>query len=649
MNTPVSSPEGTTSIATKNSLSDPLSSRALFWRPRYLKGSGFIHYLPFAFWLVDVCRPNILVDTGIQDGLSYFALCQAVDKLDIPARCWGFGDWETADQKKRPVPTELANYNADHYYDFSRIKSQELPGALSQFEDGTVDFLGINMAQPIAKPQGYFSTISAKMSSRGVVLLHGLEGVDEASAHHTLIKQITKDHEHVRFDDHTGALLVLFGDKQPDRLKQLVQLRAGSAELHSVQTVFSTLGARYFFEWRSNNNAEALRKANEVAAELKKETATQKVDLAHTREQLSLREEEIAATGTRLQRLNRIEVERHEAERDLVALRERLESQRGEIDAARAAFERELAPLRDQLASQKTELQGAGEAQRAAERALAQHKSEADAARAASERELIPLREQLASQKADLEHALEAQRAAETALAQQKTEADTVHAAFERELAPLREQLASQKADLEHALEAQRAAETALAQKKTEVDTVQAAFERELAPLWDQLVAQKAELERTVDALRGAEAALARTRLQADQRLSDLRKRSSQELQELIVAKQRIEISLELRIWQFDVASASRKLGLRRRHYDGDMRRDAAVVQASKMFDKEWYLTTYPDVAESTLSPAEHFLRHGIFEARDPSPDFDVLDYYRKNPEVLQARANALLHFEKKK
>ena len=51
------------------------------------------------------------------------------------------------------------------------------------------------------------------------------------------------------------------------------------------------------------------------------------------------------------------------------------------------------------------------------------------------------------------------------------------------------------------------------------------------------------------------------------------------------------------------------------------MDRQAEAVM--RLFDSDWYLKTYPDVADSGVNPLVHYLDIGGFEGRDPSPLFD--------------------------
>lgn len=73
--------------------------------------------------------------------------------------------------------------------------------------------------------------------------------------------------------------------------------------------------------------------------------------------------------------------------------------------------------------------------------------------------------------------------------------------------------------------------------------------------------------------------------------------------------------------------------------------RDARVIAGSGLFDADWYLRTYPDVAAIAMPPIQHYLKHGARELRDPGPGFSTKGYLRANPDVAESGMNPLLHF----
>lgn len=68
-------------------------------------------------------------------------------------------------------------------------------------------------------------------------------------------------------------------------------------------------------------------------------------------------------------------------------------------------------------------------------------------------------------------------------------------------------------------------------------------------------------------------------------------------------------------------------------------------VEESGLFDVEWYLGTYRDVAQLPLTPLEHYLRFGWRMGRSPGPRFDAARYLEDYPDVEEFGINPLLHY----
>lgn len=77
------------------------------------------------------------------------------------------------------------------------------------------------------------------------------------------------------------------------------------------------------------------------------------------------------------------------------------------------------------------------------------------------------------------------------------------------------------------------------------------------------------------------------------------------------------------------------------------LQQEAALIITSEYFDIDWYLARNPDVAQSNINPAEHYLRFGASEGRMPGPLFDGDWYKQRYPDVAASGINPLLHFIK--
>ncbi|MGP9632692.1 hypothetical protein ACT3R7_06465 [Halomonas sp. AOP43-A1-21] len=70
-----------------------------------------------------------------------------------------------------------------------------------------------------------------------------------------------------------------------------------------------------------------------------------------------------------------------------------------------------------------------------------------------------------------------------------------------------------------------------------------------------------------------------------------------------------------------------------------------ATIKQSSLFDAQWYCEQYPDVTTSGIEPAEHYLKFGAIEGRNPSEKFDTLYYLCEYSDVAVSGQNPLLHY----
>jgi len=74
---------------------------------------------------------------------------------------------------------------------------------------------------------------------------------------------------------------------------------------------------------------------------------------------------------------------------------------------------------------------------------------------------------------------------------------------------------------------------------------------------------------------------------------------------------------------------------------------DLAIIRSSDLFNELWYLAANPDVAQSGMDPVIHYLLHGAYEGRDPSPKFHSKKYLDSYRDVREEGVNPLVHYMK--
>jgi hypothetical protein len=67
------------------------------------------------------------------------------------------------------------------------------------------------------------------------------------------------------------------------------------------------------------------------------------------------------------------------------------------------------------------------------------------------------------------------------------------------------------------------------------------------------------------------------------------------------------------------------------------------IISKSDLFDRKYYLETYPDVRKADMDPLWHFIRRGWREERNPSASFNTTYYSLLNPDVNNI--NPLIHY----
>lgn len=308
----------------------------MYWSPRFLIASPAAFHVPFLFWLIDCVQPRHLAVQGEADGMACLALCQALDKLNLPAKCDWYGGWKSPGTTTlRPELPPALTRQAQLYNDLLNPMLQVSPeDALQAVRPASLDMLLVDASvlEEDCQPEEWL----ARLKETGILLIHRLSGLQGETRGQ--IEAFLQEQRVIDLPGGESLILVAKGNQHPPRLEKFLTLCA-EADMPAALSLF-------------------MRRQGEAAAAVARDSSLTG-NLQAAKAQNKTAKEEINALRTALekrgQRLSALQVTAAQTAQDLEAAQ--AQNQRYEQEQT-IRFD-EIADLTGKLQAQETALEAA--------------------------------------------------------------------------------------------------------------------------------------------------------------------------------------------------------------------------------------------------------------------------------------------------
>ncbi|MCY1669369.1 glycosyltransferase family 2 protein [Rhizobium sp. SL86] len=231
---------------------------------RHIRLSAWLEHAPFAFWLMQQIRPEVVVELGTHNGFSFLSFCQAAKLSNLSSRIYAVDTWQG---------DEHAGFYGQEIFDSLESElRQEYPGiglmlrstfneARPQFADGSVDILHIDGRHRYEDVLEDFQTWKGVLSDKAVVLFHDTRVQSGDFGVWKLWAEIEKEYPSFEFFHGNGLGVLVPGKNAPMSIKAICNANAEEKAL--TRSLYARLGSLNSIEYQLSFARENLREVGE--------------------------------------------------------------------------------------------------------------------------------------------------------------------------------------------------------------------------------------------------------------------------------------------------------------------------------------------------------------------------------------------------
>lgn len=175
---------------------------------------SWVEHIPFAFKLIEVLSPRVIVELGTHSGNSFCAFNQAVKKLHLNTKCFAIDTWEGdkhSGEYDQTVFIELFEYCKIHYSQTAFLVKKYFDDAIHDFQNQSIDLLHIDGLHTYEAVSNDFYNWLPKLSNQAVVLFHDIEVFESDFGVHKFWKEIKMKYPSLEFLFGNGLGILFVG------------------------------------------------------------------------------------------------------------------------------------------------------------------------------------------------------------------------------------------------------------------------------------------------------------------------------------------------------------------------------------------------------------------------------------------------------
>lgn len=221
-----------------------------YWKPSVTSDEvSWQGHIPFAFSLIRILRPKVLVELGTYKGDSYLAFCEAVSRFATNTNCFAIDTWlgdEHTGSYGEDILEELRKKHDLQFSGFSTLIRSTFDDAVCTFNDRSIDILHIDGLHYYETVKHDFATWKNKLSDSSVVLFHDIAVKNPGFGVWRLWEEIKPDYPHFEFLHSNGLGIIATGEKSANVLHDL--FGAKGTEQEKITQLYHILGKSIAFD-----------------------------------------------------------------------------------------------------------------------------------------------------------------------------------------------------------------------------------------------------------------------------------------------------------------------------------------------------------------------------------------------------------------